>query len=115
MGADTAGEGFREAVLAVYELSDAEERLLDQAAATLDVVALLEARVAEDGPMVAGSQGQPVLHPAVSEARQQRLAFGRLVGQLNLPDAEDGEGVWTPEQVRARRAAQARWRRRKGA
>lgn len=112
-----AGERFRRDVLEVYELTGPELRLLDQAAATLDVVAELEGQVAADGTMVSGSAGQQVLHPAIGEARQQRLAFGRLVGQLNLPDpeSETGEGVWTPEAVRARRAAQARWRRRGGA
>jgi hypothetical protein len=114
----TAGEAFRRDVLSVWELSGPELRLLDQAASTLDVLAELEATVETDGMMVAGSAGQLVLHPAIAEARQQRLAFGRLVSQIDLPDP-DAEGdagatVWTPEAVRARRAAQARWRRRRG-
>jgi hypothetical protein len=111
-----AGERLRRDVLATWELTGPELRLLDQAAATLDAGAELEARVEADGRMVAGSAGQSVRHPAIAEARQQRLAFGRIMGQLNLtdPDDERAEGVWTPEQVRARRAAQARWRRRKG-
>ena len=112
--AETPGERFRVAVLDTYELTDPESRILDQASATLDVIADLDAQVAADGTMVEGSQGQPVLNPCIGEARQQRLAFGRLVSQIDLPDpeSETGESVWTPEAVRARRAAQARWRRR---
>lgn len=111
-----AGERFRAAVLEVYELTAPELRLLDQAAATLDVIADLDAVVAADGVTSTGSAGQVVTHPAVAEARQQRLAFGRIVSQIDLPDleSETGEGVWTPESVKARRAAQARWRRRRG-
>lgn len=113
-----AGERFRRAVLDTYELTDPESRILDQAAATLDVVAALEAQVELDGTMVDGSAGQPVLNPCIAEARQQRLAFGRLVSQIDLPDPESETAdptVWTPRAVAARRAAQARWRRRGGA
>ena len=42
----------------------------------------------------------------LSEKRQQRLAFGRLLAQLEL----DGEPAKTPTQRRASRAAKARWR-----
>ena len=116
-GAETPGERFRQAVTDAYELTDPEARILEQACATLDVVEALEAQVELDGTMVDGSAGQLVLHPAIGEARQQRLAFGRLVSQIDLPDpeSETGEGVWTPQAVKARRAAQARWRRRGGA
>lgn len=107
----SASEGFRSAVLDVWELTEAETVLLDQAASLLDRIVDLENQVAEDGVMVPGSRDQAVLHPAIGEARQSRLAFGRLLAQLNLPDPE-GESVWTPHEVRARRAAQARWRRR---
>jgi hypothetical protein len=54
---------------------------------------------------VPGSRGQDVVNPSVSEARQSRLALGRLLGQLDLPES-------ARDAVRnARRAAEARWRR----
>jgi hypothetical protein len=107
-----AGERFRRQVLKVYELTGPELELLDQAAATLDAIVDLDARVTSDGLMIAGSAGQMVLHPAVGEARQQRAAFARLLAQLALPDVDGGgETIRTPEAVRAQRAAQARWRR----
>jgi hypothetical protein len=95
-------------VVDVYELTAAELRLLGQACQTLDVIADLEAQVAEDGLMADGSKGQDVLHPAVAEARHQRVTFGRLLGQLALPD-EDGNTIRTPHQLRGRAGARARW------
>jgi hypothetical protein len=41
----------------------------------------------------------------LSERRQQRIAFGRLLAQLEL----DGGQAKTPTQRRASRAATARW------
>ncbi|MCU1617254.1 MAG: hypothetical protein JWO98_4794 [Frankiales bacterium] len=41
--------------------------------------------------------GQPRVHPAVGELRQHRLALGRLLSQLALPD----EALPTPLQARA--------------
>lgn len=108
-GLGEAGASLWVDTVAVYDLTDQELRVLRQACATLDVVAALEEQVASDGVMVDGSKGQPVLHPAVGEARQQRLAFGRLISSLALPDSE-GETIRTPEQVRASTASLARWR-----
>jgi hypothetical protein len=80
---------------------------LGLAAAQADDIAALEAGLAEDGLWVAGSMGQPRLHPAVSELRQARVALARLLGDLPLPnEAQDPE---TARAHRARRAANARW------
>ena len=108
-GLGEAGSALWVDTVAVYELTAQERRLLAQACVTLDVIGVLDARVVSDGAVVEGSKGQPVLHPAIGEARQQRLALGRLLAQLALPDP-DGGLVRTPEQVRASVAAQARWR-----
>lgn len=107
-GLGKAGRDLWKAVVADFDPSPVEARVLGQAAATLDVIASLEAQVEVDGVMVRGSQGQPVLHPAVAEARQQRQAFGRLLAQLDFEG--DGESVVSMESARARKAAQARWR-----
>ena len=98
------GVTWQQAVLTAPEL-----RLLEQVCATADAVAALEAVIAEEGQTATGSTGQTVVHPAVSECRQQRIAFGRLLGQMALPDPE-GSTVRTPAQIRAQRAGQARWR-----
>lgn len=94
---------------AVYELTAPERRLLAEACATIDTLAALGEVVEAEGVTAEGSKGQTVTHPAVAEARQQRLALGRLVAQLALPDPEGGT-IRTASQVGAQAAAQARWR-----
>jgi len=93
-----------------FELDDRELAILSAACRQADDVARLEIAVGEDGPMTTGSQGQPVLHPAIVEARQGRLALSRLLGQLQIPDEDDEPRSLTS--ARAKRAADVRWRRR---
>lgn len=87
-----------------FELDEREEAMLDLAARQADDVARLEADIAERGTTVKGSTGQPVLNPAISEARQSRLALAKILGGLELPDSER-ESVG-----RARAAAAKRWK-----
>ena len=60
------------------------------------------------GPMVRGSQGQPVVHPGLTEARGQRAILHRLIAALRLPD-EDGAAVPTGRQIGSVAANAARW------
>jgi hypothetical protein len=93
--------GLPEAV----ELDEREAAILDLAARPARDAARLEALIAARGTMVEGSRGQPTLNPAIAEVRQSRLALGKLLGQLDLPES-------TRDSVRnARTAAEARWRR----
>lgn len=108
---DTAGRALWRDVVKVYELTDLELRLLTEVCATADVIDQLDAVVAEEGVVTVGSRDQRVTHPAVTELRMQRVTFGRLLGQLALPDP-DGGVVRTAQQLRAQRAGQARWRAR---
>lgn len=57
-----------------WELDEREVAILELAARQADAVAELEAIIAAEGTMAQGSTGQPVVHPAVMEARQGRLA-----------------------------------------
>ena len=87
------------------ELDEREEALLDLAAGQARDVERAEADLAERGYLVPGYQGQQVVNPSVSEARQGRIAIGRLLGQIDLPES-------TRDAVkRARQAAEARWAR----
>ena len=64
-----------------------------------------EADVRDRGYLVEGSRGQKILNPSLAEARQGRLALGKLLGQLDLPES-------TKDAARgARQAAEARWGR----
>jgi hypothetical protein len=85
-----AGRALFASVVAEFELNAAEVELLLAAARTADAVAALDAVVAADGTMTRTAEGdQPRVHPAVIEARLQRLALGRLVAALRLPQDED--------------------------
>lgn len=121
MGAE--GRRLWEAVWATYDLDDFEVPPLVQACRLADTVAELEATIAAEGMTVAGSKGQPVLHPAVSELRQSRMAVARLLGQIAFPtgvgsDGRAGSGSpdhptppigLTAKQRQAVKAARARW------
>jgi len=88
------------------EFDEREVALLTMAARQADDVQRLEAVVKRQGPMVAGSTGQPVVNPALIEARQGRLAITRLLGELSIPD-EAGEPR-TARSLRAQHAAETR-------
>jgi uncharacterized protein with von Willebrand factor type A (vWA) domain len=90
---------IRAGLPAGVELDEREEAILDLAARQASDVAVLEADIAARGHLVEGSRGQLVLNPSIAEARQGRLALGKLLGQLDLPDVVRN----------ARRAAEARW------
>jgi len=82
-----------------------------RSAATLDEIDALTAAIARDGVTVPGSAGQTRTHPAINEVRQHRLALGRLLAQLALPDL-DGASIPKPTSLRASHAARTRWGRR---
>lgn len=96
-----------------WELDERELALLGVACRQRDDLAKLEAAIKRDGAMTTGSKGQPVVHPAIPEARQARLAIGRLLGEIALPD-EVAERPLTAAGRRGRKAAQSRWNYRNG-
>jgi hypothetical protein len=81
------------------ELDEREQLILREACGVADDLARL------DELFTAATDQQAELR-ILSEKRQQRLAFGRLLAQLEL----DWEPAKTPTQRRASRAANARWR-----
>jgi hypothetical protein len=113
MSLGKAGKALQRAVQAGipdgWELDEREVEMLDLAARQADDLERLETAISEAGAMVAGSTGQPVVNPAIPEARQARIAISRLLGALQLPDAEDSPRSAASE--RARKAARVRWER----
>jgi len=105
---DIRGRAFWRKIMAVFDLSEAESQLLHEACRLLDETDLLRAAIETDGATVPGSQGQVRLHPAFGELRQQRVALGRILAQIKLPD-DEGEVMPSPTSARASKAAQARW------
>ena len=108
VGLQTRGKAFWRASVADFDFSTAETALLEEACRCLDRLDLLAATIAQLGAMVTGSQGQPVVNPALTEARGQQLILHRLLAALRLPDAE-GEAVPTGRSMSATQAATARW------
>lgn len=108
-GLAAAGRVLWGRLVGEYEFSVGELMTVEQAARQADAVADLEAAVARDGVMVLGAAGQRRLNGAVTELRQARLALGRLLGALALPDDEDRP--MTAASLRAQKAAQTRWDR----
>jgi len=107
----TAGESLRAQLDASLppgaEWDEREALMIDLAAAQVDDIATLEGVLADQGAIVPGSAGQPRLHPALAEVRQARLALGKLLAEIRLPD----EGIGTSRHVQQQRAARARWDR----
>ena len=80
-------------------LDERECLILREACGVADDLARLD-------ELLRAAKDQQAALRVMSERRQQRLAFGRLLAQLEL----DGEPAKTPTQRRASRAATARWR-----
>lgn len=104
----TRGRAFWSQTLDVFDLSEVEVQLLMECCRLLDECESLREAVDREGTTVLGSTGQVRVHPALGELRQHRLALGRLLAQLDLPDL-DGGALKTPTQARGSKAAQARW------
>ena len=107
-GLRARGGAFWSEAIVSYELSGSELELLVEACRLLDEVEALHDAIGAGGLTVAGAAGQPRIHPAVAEVRQHRLALGRVLAQLQLPD-DEGATMPTPQRARAQRAAAARW------
>lgn len=96
----TAGVAFRPDELAV----------LTQACRMADTVAALEDALEGKPLVVAGSQRQDRIHPAVQELRLSRRTLAALLGSLDVPEAGGKESPSS----RGRKAARARWSNRTG-
>lgn len=84
-GLAPAGRKLWDAVNADYELESHELLLLENAARTADLVAQLQARIDEDGPVSPAGK----THPAVAEIRQQRITLARLLVALRVPSGNE--------------------------
>jgi|SRR5690625_1900330 len=107
-GLGARGRRFWADTLAVYDLTDGELALLTEVCRTLDNLDALAEVLAADGATTVGSQGQLVVHPALTESRGLRLTLHRLLAALALPD-EDGGSMPTARQVAGRMNAEGQW------
>ena len=81
-----------------------ERRWLTDACREADLCADLMAALVDQPRTVRGSQGQPVVHPLISELRQHRTVLGALLARVSTadPQAVTGSGSrTTSSQARA--------------
>ncbi len=104
------GDVLREEVLARYELSPAEARILEEAAVTVDELGRLEHELADAPLVVPGSKNQMRPNPLLAEVRGHRRLLEALCRSLALP--VEGETVGRVRSPQNAAAARARWRRR---
>lgn len=86
-GLQKSGRALWRAVLTDYELDEHETTILREACRTADSLDDLQALIESEGLMSETSQG-PRVHPALVEARQQRVTFARLLTALRIPAGE---------------------------
>jgi len=85
-----AGRRLWDSVQCEFELTEHERALLVEACRTADALTVLDAVVRAEGPLLDGPQGVRA-HPALTEARQQRIVLARLVAALRLPAGGEGD------------------------
>jgi hypothetical protein len=73
-------------ILSDFELESHHVKLLFQAAECLDRIGLAQEVLAQEGAYFTDRWGQPRSHPALSEERNGRVIFARLIRELNLSD-----------------------------
>ena len=96
-------------VVAKYDLRLDELPFLEEACREVDVVVRLDIELRGAGLVVPGSMGQDRPNPLLAEVRAHRLVLARLLVQVGLCDDLDADVVERLPQVKARRAARARW------
>lgn len=108
-GLKTRGEALWRSVMAGLEGEEYDRAMVMEMCRTADVIDGLAEVLERDGLTTHGSAGQVVVHPAVSEMRQQQQSFSRLLSQLNLETVDVG-AMLTPRQASAKAAAVKRWK-----
>jgi len=98
-GAGAAGKRLWVSIVGAYELEEHELAQLIEVVRTVDVLAELDKAVQRDGVVVPSPQGERA-HPALVEARQQRLVLARLLAALRLPAGDEKDCKATSRQRR---------------
>lgn len=103
LASDGRGASLWSDVTSVYALRTDERELLAEACRLADLVDTLRNLVNEEGILTDSGS----LHPALVELRQVRTQLRLHLNSLALPDEHEEE---TPASIKARKAANARWR-----
>lgn len=97
-------------IVNVYDLRPDELRVLEDACREAQLIDRIDDELRMAPLVVRGSMGQPTASPLLTEIRQHRSTLAGLLKRLNLPD-EVGSDSPAERSVKARAAANARWRR----
>lgn len=90
-GAGPAGLALWTGILSTFGLPTHELFMLSEAVRVADRLHQLEALVDAEGLLILDPKRQiKIAHPALVEARQQRVALARLLVALRLPDLGSG-------------------------
>jgi P27 family predicted phage terminase small subunit len=86
------GTAFWKEVTAAYDIDRPDEvALLTEACRILSLCDALREVVERDGYTSAGSTGQMVAHPLLTELRANRSELRHVLRQLGLPSPEEGD------------------------
>ena len=96
-GLKAGGRKLWRSVTADFELGEHELSILLEASRTVDALDELEKIVREEGVTNVSPQGVRA-HPALVEARQQRVTLAKLVASLRIPLEEEEAPNRTPQQ-----------------
>ena len=92
-----------QSVMADYELGEHHLRLLEAACGAWDRMIEARAAIDEHGLTFADRNGEPRIRPEVAIERDARLAFARLVRELDLDEAPPPEPRGRPPGLRSNR------------
>lgn len=98
-GLKMGGKRLWNAVSGDFELAEHELSVLLEAARTVDALNALEKIIQDEGVTNVSPQGVRA-HPALVEARQQRVTLAKLVASLRIPlDDEQSTGRLPQQRV----------------
>ncbi|OCB52978.1 hypothetical protein A5722_25520 [Mycobacterium vulneris] len=91
-GLKAGGRRLWSAVTTDFDVDESSAAVLAEACYTVDLLAVLRAKLAETPSIIEGSQG-PRTHPLIVEVRMQRLALAKLIAGIGLPkELADDQG-----------------------
>lgn len=95
-GLKAGGRKLWRSVTDDFELGEHELSILVEASRTVDALDALESIIRTEGVTNISPQGVRA-HPALVEARQQRVTLAKLVASLRIPLEDDQEAARTPQ------------------
>ncbi|WP_433361924.1 hypothetical protein ACQPZX_29395 [Actinoplanes sp. CA-142083] len=106
-GLRAGGQRLWDSITGEFELDEHELSLAREVCRTVDQVDELESIVRRDGAIIESPQGLKT-HPAMVEARQQRIALARLLAALRMPAGDEGDKVQGRREHRPQRRSGVR-------